>query len=443
MEEATKLGKKLINPPMELVLEGSALREIFDVHDKRVEEYTLKEELIPDNENLINIFTELALVCKSVVSCRLQPNQKAQIVKCIKQKTGLITLAIGDGANDVPMIKTAGIGVGLQGLEGTSAARSADYVISRFKFLTRLLFVHGRNSYKRTTDMILYLFWKNAMICFINLYISMFAGFSGQLPYHWLLYQIYNTFPTGILIFAYVLFDVDISPDILEAFPLIYGETNGNSDSPKDLKTLEINQQIRSKLIHFQGGKLFNFGGIVRKIVESAVHSACIIFPVQYIIQESKGVDTDGHSVGFFYATTFWWPSMVFISNTTLALTCEGWSHYHSLTLMLSIGTSLLAMIITDISDSWGLGGFTYYNLLNFCVNNPLWWYVLIMAWGSALLVTLIPQTYQTFFIPDKTIIYKIATKKTRENYFSFNNFSCCCRKNNNIDDHDDINKTM
>jgi len=55
-----------------------------------------------------------------------------------------ITVSIGDGANDVPMIMEAHIGVGVRGKEGTQAVRSADYAVSQFFYLHRLLLVHGR-----------------------------------------------------------------------------------------------------------------------------------------------------------------------------------------------------------------------------------------------------------------------------------------------------------
>lgn len=42
------------------------------------------------------------------------------------------TLAIGDGANDVSMITSANVGVGIYGVEGQQAARSSDYAIGEF-----------------------------------------------------------------------------------------------------------------------------------------------------------------------------------------------------------------------------------------------------------------------------------------------------------------------
>ena len=100
--------------------------------------------------------------CNSILCCRASPKQKAQIVNIVKDYSpDIITLAIGDGANDVNMITCAHIGVGIRGVEGRQASRASDYSISQFKFLKRLLFVHGRESYRKNSFFVVYNFYKN------------------------------------------------------------------------------------------------------------------------------------------------------------------------------------------------------------------------------------------------------------------------------------------
>lgn len=73
----------------------------------------------------------------------------------------IITLAIGDGANDVSMIREAHIGVGLYGNEGMQAVNSSDFALGEFKMLWRLILVHGRLYYLRNAEFVVYFFYKN------------------------------------------------------------------------------------------------------------------------------------------------------------------------------------------------------------------------------------------------------------------------------------------
>lgn len=81
-----------------------------------------------------------------------------------KERPLVATLAIGDGANDVNMITAAHVGVGIKGLEGAQAARASDYAIGEFKILRRLLFLHGRECYRRNCGLILFNFYKNTLL---------------------------------------------------------------------------------------------------------------------------------------------------------------------------------------------------------------------------------------------------------------------------------------
>jgi P-type E1-E2 ATPase len=78
-----------------------------------------------------------------------------------RSEPNIVTLAIGDGANDVNMIQKAHIGIGIFGKEGYQAAGSSDYAIGQFRFLRRLLFTHGRWSGIRLSYFMLFFFHKN------------------------------------------------------------------------------------------------------------------------------------------------------------------------------------------------------------------------------------------------------------------------------------------
>lgn len=110
---------------------------------------------------------KLAKDSSVVLACRVSPKQKAEIVMLVRNDPddkNIISLAIGDGANDVNMINAAHIGVGISGLEGQQAARAADYSIGQFRYLKNLMFVHGREAYRRNSYLVLYMFYKNVLV---------------------------------------------------------------------------------------------------------------------------------------------------------------------------------------------------------------------------------------------------------------------------------------
>jgi len=116
---------------------------------------------IEDDENLKALFFDVATRTDSVICCRASPSQKASLVKTIRTKVQRsVTLAIGDGANDIAMIQEAHVGVGITGKEGLQAARVSDYSMAQFRFLLKFLLVHGRWNYIRTCKYTLGTFWK-------------------------------------------------------------------------------------------------------------------------------------------------------------------------------------------------------------------------------------------------------------------------------------------
>jgi phospholipid-transporting ATPase len=123
-------------------------------------------------KDLEKTFLDLAVMCKAVICCRVSPLQKALVVKLVKRHLKAILLAIGDGANDVSMIQAAHVGVGISGVEGLQAARSADVAIGQFRFLRKLLLVHGSWSYHRLSKLILYSFYKNLALFMTQFWVS-------------------------------------------------------------------------------------------------------------------------------------------------------------------------------------------------------------------------------------------------------------------------------
>lgn len=137
--------------------------------------------VLKGNDEIKEKFLCVGKRCKTVICARVTPLQKSQVVKLVKDSLkGSLTLAIGDGANDVSMIQEAHIGVGIMGKEGTQAVRAADYAFGEFKFLERLLTVHGRFNYLRFSNLILFSFYKNFVFITIQWYFGFVNDWSGQ-----------------------------------------------------------------------------------------------------------------------------------------------------------------------------------------------------------------------------------------------------------------------
>lgn len=134
----------------------------------------------------------------------------------------LTTLAIGDGANDVNMINSAHVGVGISGLEGQQAARAADYSIGQFKYLKTLMFVHGREAYRRNSYVVLYMFYKNVLLVLPIFYFGIYSQFSGTLFYGTLLYQGYNVVLTACPILWYGCIDQEHARETFMSQPQLY-----------------------------------------------------------------------------------------------------------------------------------------------------------------------------------------------------------------------------
>ncbi|KAE8732203.1 putative phospholipid-transporting ATPase 11 [Hibiscus syriacus] len=188
--------------------------------------------LIIDGKSLIytleddvrDIFLELAIGCASVICCRSSPKQKALVTRLVKTKTGSTTLAIGDGANDVGMLQEADIGVGISGAEGMQAVMSSDIAIAQFRFLERLLLVHGHWCYRRISSMICYFFYKNIAFGFTIFFYEIYTSFSGQAVYNDWFLSLYNIFFTSLPVIALGVFDQDVSSRLCLKFPLLYQE---------------------------------------------------------------------------------------------------------------------------------------------------------------------------------------------------------------------------
>jgi len=173
-------------------------------------------------QDLELLFVGVAEHCSAVICCRVTPLQKALVVELVKKHKDAVTLAIGDGANDVSMIKAADIGVGISGQEGMQAVLASDYSIAQFKYLERLLLVHGRWSYYRMCKFLRYFFYKNFAFTLCHFWYAFFCGFSAQTVLDPGFIAVYNLFYTSQPVLALAYFDQDVNPANATKYPRLY-----------------------------------------------------------------------------------------------------------------------------------------------------------------------------------------------------------------------------
>jgi len=209
--------------------------------------------LLGNPELEVKVF-ELMQACNAVIACRVSPKQKAELVRLIKDnvKPTPTTLAIGDGANDVGMILEAHVGIGISGNEGQQAVNSSDFAIAQFRFLKKLLLVHGRWNYRRMTKTVLYSFYKNVVLVMTLFFYCAYNAWSGTSVYEDMILAAFNLY-LGFTIFVLGLFDRDVSSIYAMTHPDMYISGRKNLD----LNSLQVLYWMIAALVH--GSIVFGF----------------------------------------------------------------------------------------------------------------------------------------------------------------------------------------
>ncbi|KAF5920343.1 hypothetical protein HPG69_009593, partial [Diceros bicornis minor] len=282
------------------------LFELTDVHDYGLIidgaalSLIMKPQEDGSSSNYREVFLEICRNCSAVLCCRMAPLQKAQIVKLIKlSKEHPITLAIGDGANDVSMILEAHVGVGVVGKEGRQAARNSDYAIPKFKHLKKMLLVHGHLYYVRISELVQYFFYKNVCFIFPQFLYQFFCGFSQQTLYDTAYLTLYNISFTSLPILLYSLVEQHVGIDTLRRDPSLYRDVTKNA------------------LLRWRVFIYWTFLG---------VFDALVFFFGAYFMFENTTVTSNGQIFGNWTFGTLVFTVMVFTVTLKLALDTHYWT---------------------------------------------------------------------------------------------------------------------
>ncbi|KAM9508430.1 phospholipid-transporting ATPase IC-like [Guaruba guarouba] len=313
-------------------------------------------------------FVDLACECKAVICCRVTPKQKAMVVELVKKYKKAITLAIGDGANDVNMIKTAHIGVGISGQEGMQAVMSSDYSFGQFRYLQRLLLVHGRWSYIRMCKFLRYFFYKNFAFTLVHIWYSFFNGFSAQTAYEDWFITLYNVLYSSLPVLLVGLLDQDVSDKLSLRFPRLYGL--GQKDS------------------------LFNYKKFFLSLLHGAVTSLIIFFIPYGAYLETMGQDGEAPSDYQSFAVTAA-SSLIFVVNFQIGLDTSYWTFVNAFSVF---GSIALYFGITFDFHSAGIhvlfpSGFQFTGTAPNALRQPYLWLTMILS----IAICLLPIVAQRF----------------------------------------------
>ncbi|OLY84656.1 putative phospholipid-transporting ATPase VA [Smittium mucronatum] len=321
----------------------------------------------------------LAPMFKSVICARASPLQKAQVVNLIKKGHDYITLAIGDGANDVSMIQAADVGVAIIGEEGLQAANAADYSIPRFHHLQNLLLVHGLFNYLRISESVLVFFYKNTVWAMAPFFFTIFSRYSGNFFFDAYYIQLYNLVFTSI--------------------PVI---VLGCVDKPFNYKTALIYTNVYKAGINNNrfSNKKFAYA------MMDGIYQSCVLFLSVFLMlgYPSQFTQSNGRQWSMFDASTAVAFMIVIAATLSVALTVWSLNWMMFASIIFSIAALFISSVIFSSVSTEFLRG------LNNSLLSSLQFYAMLLVFlVVALLPRFIAMYYSRFMNPkDVDIVREI-----------------------------------
>ena len=379
------------------------------------------------NPEIQDLFIEIISKCRTVVCSRCSPIQKSEMVSFIKKNTshlGFSTLAIGDGGNDVNMIKEASIGIGLFGKEGYQAAFNSDYAISKFKYLSRLLFYHGRFSLMRNSYFILYFFYKSILYAMPHFWLLFYNGYSSAIIYDDAQFLIYNALGSNLVIGIYTALEEDIDMNFT------------NYPNKEEVKTL-----MPDIYRNYRESRPFTILRFVIWALFALFHTAMIFF-IPYLCLKYDIISSDGESPDYWtYSLICYWNIIMY---QTILIITDSW--YFSLFTIIVYAVHILCNFLTVFIRN--------YVKTDQCagITVPLfgtwkYWFIIFLTFAIGYLPYFIWSKFKLFFVYDIVnelrygkYKFKIERKKFRKKLKQANKLKKLILKFQNMYEKDDIN---
>lgn len=376
--------EKLIALEKELSLEGVEVAAV--VTGRSIRYYEKKTR-----------FITALLKCKSVVVCRSTKDQKALMVELVQRAVNreVLVLGIGDGANDVPMIKKADVGIGIAGKEGRQAAQNADYTITQFSHLDRLLQFHGRLNYVRTSKMVLYFIFKNLVLCLpFVVHSAIVSMYSSSALISSSMGLSFNTFLTAMPVFALGLVERDVSPndhligfsgikahDLAQAYPRLYMTGRNN---------------------HMFGRYLLG------TMFVSAVMTGCWIYLSIVGPLVSSAVSWTGWVADHWGVSDLYFFAVFLVDSAAVFIISEGVTWPMAITLFYSL-FSAITFLISNAYDAANPGGVAFFELIRYTIIMAP---TLLIAAAPPVLLGIAAKNWKFRFDPTARMIWQEAKER-------------------------------
>lgn len=323
------------------------------------------------SDELKQRFLLLCKQCRSVLCCRVSPAQKASVVQLVKNGLNIMALAIGDGANDVAMIQEADVGVGIAGEEGRQAAMSSDYAIGQFRFLQRLVLVHGRWSYRRMAEATANFFYKNLVWTFALYWYCIYNNFDASYLFDYTYIILVNLAFTSLPCILMGIFDQDVEDKVSLAVPQLY------------MRGIERKEWTQPKFWWYM------FDGFYQSLI--------CFFMTYLLYQPAQGVTENGLDLGDRWQMgIFVGCSAVVASNTYILLNTYRWDWF---CVLINVISSLLIWFWTGVFSATQASGL-FYGAGGQVFGNISFWALTLLTVTVCLLPRFAIKAIQKVFFP-------------------------------------------
>ncbi|KAI9226438.1 MAG: hypothetical protein DHS80DRAFT_18695, partial [Piptocephalis tieghemiana] len=373
---------------------GSHLLSTFFSHLQSLPRRILRRPLPPSSSSsflgprpLLDLFLDVALPAATVICCRVSPAQKAGVVRAVRlREPQSVSLAIGDGGNDIAMIQEAQVGIGIAGREGLAAARASDYSIGQFRFLARLLLVHGAWSYNRVAKFTLGTFHKCACFYVTQAAFQVINGYSGTSLYEQWTLSLYNTIFSSLPVMVVGVTERACTARTLLQFPELYG--GGRRSEAFNLR-------------------------VFWRWQSSAVIQSILCMAIPYFAY--YGIGGSGENLGatpqlYLFGITVYTSVLIVVTLKVCFLEARYWSPLTLIAATLSLAAWILFQVAYSLAYSKAGSSMGYYIrgvFFQAAFHGVDFWLVIFLTSALALLPDLAMQVAWNTFRPSLTLLHQ------------------------------------